>query len=254
MLKLGIAFFAGVLVTLAVVAMVSQRPFGGESVATREVESTANEHVIVEVPTASDGVADAAAQSNGVEPSRSEQAQISEESQRLAVQRGALDQQDATTTQPADVRPTIAPESERAFVERIPVAREVEPLLQGRAAELHAQLEREPREPSWSAYMEAQLVTYLSSKPELSSQFSIPLIQCRSSMCELQAIGYGPSAYPNWVAATSDMHDQPWFEFSGVGGPVNSQDGLTTILWIFQQERGEARPQSLDNESKSLTS
>ena len=51
------------------------------------------------------------------------------------------------------------------------------------------------------------------AKPELST-FYIPLIECRTNLCEVQAVGYGDSAQTTWFNATADITDPPWFEFS----------------------------------------
>jgi hypothetical protein len=97
-------------------------------------------------------------------------------------------------------------------------------------------MEKEVRSTFWSAHMEAELGTYLLGNPELAAQFTFPVIQCRSSMCEVQAIGYGPEASATWEAAMSDMDKQSWFDFTSVGGPSESRDGTTIILRIFEED------------------
>lgn len=118
------------------------------------------------------------------------------------------------------------------------------------SAENHRELEAQERDASWSAYMEAQIAAYLFSKEEILNQFSIPSIHCRVTLCEVQAIGYGPRAYPAWVAATADAPEQPFFqEFTGAGGPVRNLDGQTLILWYIRKETAEQQGQGLKKEA-----
>ncbi len=93
----------------------------------------------------------------------------------------------------------------------IPVPQELAGLLDegGRMAQLHRQVENEAEELSWSTYMEAQIAGYLNQKLALS-ELSIPLIECRTTLCEVQVIGYGDSPMQSWMNATGDMRAQPW--------------------------------------------
>lgn len=117
----------------------------------------------------------------------------------------------------------------------IPVPEELAGLLDegGRMAQLHRQLESEAEELSWSPYMEAQIAGYLSQKPALA-EFSIPLIECRTTLCEVQVIGYGESPMQNWMNATADMRAQPWYEFAdssiGVQQVVPGIIGLMVVM------------------------
>jgi hypothetical protein len=132
--------------------------------------------------------------------------------------------------------------------------REIEPLLDPEYApvsrRLHDELERQGRDPSWSAYMENQIAAYLFGQEEILNNFSVPVIHCGTDMCEVQAIGYGDAGgYGAWARATGDAHLQPWFDFTGAGGPVKAEDGETLILWILQNDKSEQQVQSSTEES-----
>ncbi len=121
----------------------------------------------------------------------------------------------------------------------IPVPEELAGLLDegGRMAQLHEQLEAEAEELSWSTYMEAQLAGYLSQKLALS-ELSIPLIECRTSMCEVQVIGYGDSPMQSWMNATGDMRAQPWYEFADVSiGTRQVAPGIMGLMLVLQRAR-----------------
>jgi len=95
--------------------------------------------------------------------------------------------------------------------------------------ELQAQYENDEREDSWAAYMEGLLAAYFAQKPSLA-QFYISLIDCRTSICSIHAIGYGPDALTQWNVATADLVGQPWFEFNNMS--MNRRNPAPDILVI----------------------
>jgi hypothetical protein len=266
MARPAIAFFAGVVVTLAVVAIVRQPTPSDELRTPPSAGSRENETAAIPSQAATSGIV-APAQSVSAEFGVGSGAQgvpvagqhLGSELTASEAGRGAdsASAQQKLTGPRAQQQPESGLRSETTdptqeqFFEPIPVAPEAEGLMTGDVAELHSRLEHELREASWSTYMEMQLAAYFGSKTQMLQQFNIQLIQCRSSMCELQAVGYGPDTYLNWVAATNDMYDQPWFEFSGVGGPVATKDGVTVILWIFHKYPSDSTPQSLDGSRRT---
>ncbi len=119
----------------------------------------------------------------------------------------------------------------------IPVPQELVGLLDegGRMAQLHGQIESEAEELSWSTYMEAQIAGYLSQKLSLS-ELSIPLIECRTTLCEVQVIGYGDSPMQNWMNATGDMRAQPWYEFADASiGTRQVAPGIIGLMLVMQR-------------------
>ncbi len=119
----------------------------------------------------------------------------------------------------------------------IPVPQELAGLLDegGRIAQLHRQVESEAEELSWSTYMEAQIAGYLSQKLALS-ELSIPLIECRTTLCEVQVIGYGESPMQSWTISTGDMRAQPWFDFANVSvGTHQVAPGIIGLMLVMQR-------------------
>ncbi|MCH9693473.1 MAG: hypothetical protein K0U72_03095 [Gammaproteobacteria bacterium] len=95
--------------------------------------------------------------------------------------------------------------------------------------DLQARYESDEREDSWAPYMEGLLAAYFAQKPELA-QFYFSLIDCRTSICEIHALGYGVDALTQWNAATADMVSQPWFEFNSMS--MNRRNPEPDILGI----------------------
>lgn len=121
--------------------------------------------------------------------------------------------------------------------DRIPVPQELAGLLAegGRMAELHRRVENEAEELSWSTYMEAQIAGYLNQKLPLS-ELSVPLIECRTTLCEVQVIGYGESPMQSWINATGDMRAQPWYEFAEVSvGTLQVAPGIIGLMLVMQR-------------------
>lgn len=95
--------------------------------------------------------------------------------------------------------------------------------------DLQARYESDEREDSWAPYMEGLLAAYFTQKPELA-QFYFSLIDCRTSICEIHALGYGVDALTQWNSATADMVSQPWFEFNSMS--MNRRNPEPDILGI----------------------
>ena len=158
-------------------------------------------------------------------------------------------------TPPSNVADEIgAPDSESDLTaiegSEIYIPEEIAPLLdQPGIRDLHENLEREAPERSWAPYMEGLLRSYFDARMEILQSFSYPFIECRASMCEIQAIGYGPSAGAEWARATADLPSQPWFEFTSAYAPMRDDGGVLGVLLILRRESQTL--QSSDGPSKT---
>ncbi len=102
--------------------------------------------------------------------------------------------------------------------------------------ELQARYENDEREESWAAYMEGQLAAYFAQKPSLS-QFYFSLIDCRTSVCSVHAIGYGPDALTQWNVATADLVSQQWMEFNSMSmNRRNPEPDILAIVLILTKK------------------
>lgn len=95
--------------------------------------------------------------------------------------------------------------------------------------DLQARYDNDAREDSWAPYMEGLLAAYFTQKPALA-QFYFSLIECRTSICAIHALGYGPDALTRWNSATADIVSQPWFEFSNMS--MNRRNPEPDVLAI----------------------
>ncbi|MEQ9566967.1 MAG: hypothetical protein RLN85_14335, partial [Pseudomonadales bacterium] len=114
--------------------------------------------------------------------------------------------------QPTDSTST-SPESTTAVInDQYPP--EIAEMIRNRVDKgLQARYESDEREESWATYMEGQLAGYFAQKP-LLAQFSFSLVDCRTSVCSIHALGYGPDALTQWNAGTADLVSQQWFDFN----------------------------------------
>ena len=164
--------------------------------------------------------------------------------------------------QTADNRPGPEPDSDieaavdlDSVVEEIAVAEaDAVPLLpgielSGDAQVLHGMLEEEVREELWAAPMEQELYNYFfQNSPDLADNFGVPNVLCRTTICEVQAIGYGQGSLDAWQAATSDLDFQPWAEeFIQIqlSGNQIAPDAEGLVL-VLMRTSGDATVQSVD--------
>jgi hypothetical protein len=68
----------------------------------------------------------------------------------------------------------------------------------------------EGRDESWAIPMESELHDYFRRLPDLASNFGVPYIHCRQTMCGIQIIGYGQDAGEHWVKAIAEMESRSW--------------------------------------------
>ena len=102
--------------------------------------------------------------------------------------------------------------------------------------ELQARYENDEREESWATYMEDQLSSYFAQKPSLA-QFYISLIDCRTTVCSIHLLGYGPDALTQWNTATADLVSQPWFEFNNMSmNRRNPEPDILAIVLILTKK------------------
>jgi len=90
-------------------------------------------------------------------------------------------------------------------------------------------LESEPTDESWSYFMEQTLQMFIANHAE-ASKFSVFHIESRTTMCEIQAIGFDESTASDWSRILYDTSLQPWYEFDQVGTFQNGFEGQLAIL------------------------
>jgi hypothetical protein len=99
-------------------------------------------------------------------------------------------------------------------------------------------LELEPKDNSWAYYMEQTLLQFLGSHPSIA-QFDISRIECRTTKCQLEVVGYDESTLPVWQQVMYDIRQEPWSEFGQYGTSSGNVDGsliLIGTLWRLPEQ------------------
>jgi hypothetical protein len=117
-------------------------------------------------------------------------------------------------------------------------------------------------DPVWSAATELQISTYLADRPEITSLYGFPTVNCRATRCEAAFVAYGledegraaasQGLSPESLVAlrfrtlNTEVYEQAWGEQFGyvpnrsendpgiINVQVNIQNDVTTLLWHFQ--------------------
>ena len=132
----------------------------------------------------------------------------------------------SSATAQSQAKPDASATSARA----IDYPPEIAEMIENRVdKELQSRYENDAREESWAAYMEALLADYFAQKPGLA-QFYFSLIDCRTSVCSVHVLGYGPDALTLWNTATADLVSQQWFDFNNMS--VNRRNPEPDVLAI----------------------
>jgi hypothetical protein len=114
---------------------------------------------------------------------------------------------------------------------------EIADMIENRVSkDLQARYEADQRDESWATYMEGQLWAYFSQKPELA-QFNFSLIDCRTTICEIHVLGYGPDALTAWNVGTADLVPQPWHDFRSMSmNRHNPEPDILAIVLILTRK------------------
>jgi hypothetical protein len=96
-------------------------------------------------------------------------------------------------------------------------------------------LELEPKDNSWAYYMEQTLLQFLGSHPS-TAQFDISRIECRTTRCQLEVVGYDESTEPVWQQVMYDIRQQPWSEFDQSGTSSGNVDGSLVHIGTLSRQ------------------
>jgi hypothetical protein len=91
------------------------------------------------------------------------------------------------------------------------------------------EIELEPKDDGWAYYMEQTLVQFLGGHAS-AAKFDISRIECKTTMCQLEVVGYDSSTEPVWRQVMYDIRHQPWSEFAHYGTSSGNVDGNFVLL------------------------
>lgn len=130
------------------------------------------------------------------------------------------------------VRSTFALSSEhRALVQEATLA----------AADLQL-LEREERDNAWASEAEARIRAELAAHPSFAN-FEIVAIDCRQSLCAVQAFSYGEDGNRKWVTAFDDLYRQSLVQaFDSLSTAFPNEGSRAAVLTFLHRKPGAAKP------------
>ncbi len=229
MSKVILGFVLGVIVTLAVVFLTDSPP---SEIQTNDVSRSSPDEVQAEAQRAGPAarIAEVADEQLATSaPSMPVEAVMKEVPRKLQAQSTVVPQQRGEP-ESSGQRSSTSP----AMSQYPP---EIAKMIENRVdKKLQARYENDEREESWAAYMEGQLAAYFAQKP-LLSQFYFSLIDCRTSVCSVHAIGYGPDALTQWNTATADLVSQQWMEFNSMSmNRRNPEPDILAIVLILTKK------------------
>jgi hypothetical protein len=108
----------------------------------------------------------------------------------------------------------------------------------------HELTQREPVDAAWAATTEMRINGYLAARPEITSKYGFPQIECRTTRCELAFVATGVGDAKDFRDLTADFFAEDWTERFRIGAPpgvgiinlsVRNQGDITTLLWNFSQ-------------------
>jgi hypothetical protein len=107
----------------------------------------------------------------------------------------------------------------------------------------HQRFERESIDQMWARTAESAIRGFVSEQTEFIQKYGYPVVECRTTRCVAQFIGYGiredvSIASDEFNSAMADFYRRLGAEFSCQQGPgeycttqMNNEDGVTTIYW-----------------------
>jgi len=106
----------------------------------------------------------------------------------------------------------------------------------------HQQLEHEPREDAWATESERRIRQELALTPG-AGEFDVIAIDCRQTLCAVQAFSYGKSSR-EWVNAMDDLLFTKALEteFDMVNTAFPDQGGRTAVLTFFHRRTVKPLP------------
>mgnify|MGYP003677918780 CR=1 FL=1 len=100
---------------------------------------------------------------------------------------------------------------------------------------MRSELESESSDPDWSYFLGQSLAQFVGRHAK-ASLFSIQAINCRTTICEIQLIGYDESTASSWSEILFDMKSEPWYEFYQVGTYSDHYQGQWAMVTHLKRQ------------------
>lgn len=110
------------------------------------------------------------------------------------------------------------------------------------AAADHEQLEREPRDDAWATEAE-RLIRQALARHARAGDFDVIAVDCRQTLCAIQAFSYGESGYREWVKAVDQLYQQTLMNlFDSVNTAFPNQGSRSPVLTFLHRKAAVAKP------------
>lgn len=110
------------------------------------------------------------------------------------------------------------------------------------AAADHELLEREPREDAWATEAE-RLIRDELARHGSAGDFEVIAVDCRRTLCAIQAFSYGENGQRAWVEAVDDLYKESLASvFDSVNTAFPTQGGRSPVLTFLHRRSATPKP------------
>ena len=103
-------------------------------------------------------------------------------------------------------------------------------------------LEREPREDAWATESE-RLIREELARHGSAGDFEVIAVDCRRTLCAIQAFSYGENGHRTWVGAVDDVYKESLASvFDSVNTAFPTQEGRSPVLTFLHRKSATPKP------------
>jgi hypothetical protein len=105
----------------------------------------------------------------------------------------------------------------------------------------HVRLEQEPRDDAWATEAE-RLIRQELARHASAGSFDVIAVECRKTLCAIQAFSYGENGQRVWVDAVNEVYKESLTDsFESVNVAFPTQGGRAPVLTFLHRKRVEKR-------------
>ncbi len=110
------------------------------------------------------------------------------------------------------------------------------------AAAGHERLEQEPRDDAWATEAE-RLIRQALARHARAGDFDVMAVDCRQTLCAVQAFSYGENGHREWVKAVDELYKETLADgFDSVNTAFPTQGSRSPVLTFLHRKAVMAKP------------
>jgi hypothetical protein len=110
------------------------------------------------------------------------------------------------------------------------------------AAADHELLEHEPRDDAWAIESE-RLIRDALARHASAGDFEVIAVDCRQTLCAIQAFSYGENGRRAWVGAVDDLYEESLSSlFDSANTAFPTQAGRSPVLTFLHRKSASPKP------------